>query len=75
MDDEEIDEDTWEDEKHEWLPYHKKNVLSNAFSYARYSKGMKENTRFEMKNSLTLPSLANRFFISLGDENDEPIYT
>ena len=28
-----------------------------------------------MKNSLTLPSLANKSFNSLGDENDEPIYT
>ena len=27
-----------------------------------------------MKNSLTLPSLANRYFYSLRDENDEPIY-
>ena len=28
-----------------------------------------------MKNSLTLPSLANKYFNSLKDENDEPIYT
>ena len=28
-----------------------------------------------MKNSLTLPSLANKYFISLRDENGEPIYT
>ena len=28
-----------------------------------------------MKNSLTLPSLANKYFKSLRDENDEPIYT
>ena len=27
-----------------------------------------------MKNSLTLTSLANKFFNSLRDENDEPIY-
>ena len=27
-----------------------------------------------MKNSLTLPSLANKFFKSLRDESDEPIY-
>ena len=28
-----------------------------------------------MKNSLTLPSLANKYFNSLRNENDEPIYT
>ena len=28
-----------------------------------------------MKNSLTLPSLANKYFNKLRDENDEPIYT
>ena len=28
-----------------------------------------------MKNSLTLTSLANKFFIAFRDENDEPIYT
>ena len=27
-----------------------------------------------MKNSLTLPSLANKYFNSLRDENDEPIF-
>ena len=28
-----------------------------------------------LKKSLTLPSLANKKFISLRKENDEPIYT
>ena len=37
--------------------------------------GMEELTEFGMKNSLTLPSLANKYFNSLRDENDEPIYT
>ena len=37
--------------------------------------GMEGLSGFGMKNSLTLPSLANNFFISLRDENDEPIYT
>ena len=37
--------------------------------------GMEELTGFGMKNSLTLPSLANKYFNSLRDENDEPIYT
>ena len=37
--------------------------------------GMEELTGFDMKNSLTLPSLANKYFNSLGDENDERNYT
>ena len=36
---------------------------------------MEELTGFGMKNSLTLPSLANKYFNGLRDENDEPIYT
>ena len=36
---------------------------------------MGELTGFGMKNSLTLPALANKNFNSLRDENDEPIYT
>ena len=32
-------------------------------------------TGFGMKNSLTLPSLTNKYFNSLRGENDEPIYT
>ena len=36
---------------------------------------MEELTEFGMKNSLTLPSLANKFFNSLRDENDESKYT
>ena len=53
----------------------KNDVLSTAFSYARYSKGMEELIGFGMKNSLTLPALANKYFNSLKDESDEPIYT
>ena len=37
--------------------------------------GMEELTGFSIKNSLTLPSLANKYFNSLRDENDEPIFT
>ena len=37
--------------------------------------GMEELTGFGMKNSLTLPSLAKKFFNSLRDEKDETIYT
>ena len=36
---------------------------------------MEELTEFGMQNSLTLPSLANKYFNSLRDENDELIYT
>ena len=50
-------------------------MLSTAFSDARYSKSIEELTGFALKNSLTLLSLANKNFNSLGDENDEPIYT
>ena len=35
---------------------------------------METLTGFGMKNSLTLPSLANNYFNSLKGENDEPIY-
>ena len=70
----EIFEDNWEEKENEWLPYHKNDVLSTAFSYARYSKGMEELTGFGMKNSLTLPTLANKYLNSLRDESDEPIY-
>ena len=50
-------------------------MLSAAFRYARYSKGMEELTGFGMKSSLILPALANKFFNSLKDESDEPIST
>ena len=36
---------------------------------------MEELTGFGMKISLTLPSFENKFFNSLRDENNEPIYT
>ena len=36
---------------------------------------MENLTAFGMKNSTTLPSLANKYFNSFRDENDEPIYT
>ena len=74
MENDEIYEDTWEERENEWLPYVKKDVLSTAFCYARYTLGMEELTGFGMKNSLTLPSLANKYFNSLKDENDEPVY-
>ena len=36
--------------------------------------GREELSNFGMKNSLTLPSLAKKYFNSLRDENDEPFY-
>ena len=75
MEHNEIYEDNWEEKEHEWLPYLKNDVLSTAFSYARYAKGMEETTEFGMKNILILPSLANKFFNSLRNEINEPIYT
>ena len=71
----EIYEDTWVAKEIEWLFYVKNDVLSTAFCYARYTMGMEELTGFGMKNSLTLPSLANKNFNSLRDENGEPFYT
>ena len=75
MDHDEIFEDTWEDKENEWLPYLKNNMLSTAFSCARYGKRMGELTGFGLKNILTLPSSANKYFNSLRDENNAPIYT
>ena len=71
----EIYEDTWEAKENEWFPYVKNDVLSTAFCYARYTMGMEEITGFGMENGLILPSLANKYFNSLRDENDEPFYT
>ena len=71
----EIYEDHWEEKEMEWLPYLKNDVLSTAFSYARYAKRLEKLTEFSIKNSLVLPSIANKYFNSLRDENDEPIYT
>ena len=68
-------EDTWEAKEIEWLSYVKNDVLSTAFCYARNTIVMENLIRFGMKNSITLPSSAIRFFSSLRDENDETIYT
>ena len=44
-------DETWEDKENERLLYIKNDVLSTAFSDARYAKGMEELTGFGMKNS------------------------
>ena len=63
-------EDTWEDTQDKKLDYVKNDVLSSSFSYARYSKGMEQLTRFGLKNSLALPSLGWKKINILRDEND-----
>ena len=70
----EISEDIREEKENEWLPYVKNDVLSTGFSYARITMGMENLTRFGVKNSSTLPSLANKNSNSSRDENDEPIF-
>ena len=75
MNHDDIYENTWEDKEKERLPYQRNGVLSTVFSYARYAEGMEELPGFGLKNSLFLPSLANKDFKSLRDENYEPIYT
>ena len=60
MDHDEINEDTWKKKEQEWLSYLINNVLSSAFLYARYSKGMEGKTGFGMKKSKTFASLAHK---------------
>ena len=71
----EIFEDTWEARENERLPHVQNDVLSIAFINARYTMEMEEVTNFGLKNSLTLPSLAIKYFSCLKDENDELIST
>ena len=63
------------EKKNGWLPYVKNDISSTGFCYARYTMGMEDLTKFGTKNSSTLPSLANKYFNSLRDENDDFIYT
>ena len=70
-----IFEDMWEAKENECLHYVKNDVLSTSFCYARYTKSMEKLTNLDMKKSITLLSLPNKFFISLRDENDKPFYT
>ena len=56
----EIFQATWEDKEDEWLLYVKNEMSSTVFCSSRYSKGIEKITRFGMKNSLTLPSLAKK---------------
>ena len=75
MNHDEVYSDAWKDEKSECLDYVKNDVLCTAFCYARYSKTMEKITVFSMKGCLSLPGLGRKYFNSMRDENDEPIYT
>ena len=73
LEQDQIYEVTWEVREIGWFILVGKDVLSTAFSYARYSKGMEELTGFSIENSLSLSSLAKIYFKRLRDENDEAI--
>ena len=75
MNHDEVDGNIYKNKKDEWLPYVKQGVLCTAFSYARYCKAMEEITRFSMKDCLSAAGLGWKYFRSMRDENDEPIYT
>ena len=75
MNHDEIYKDPWENKEQEWIPYPKNDVLSTVFCYTQYSKTVEEITGFGMKNSSTLPSLKNKYFNSLRDENNETVST
>ena len=75
MDQVEVDYNNYKDKKDEWLPYVKNYVLCTALSYARYCKAMGEITGYSMKHCLSAPGLDWKYFNSMRDENDEPIYT
>ena len=53
-------EATWEAKGNEWLPYVKNDVISTASCSVRFIMGVGEITNFSMKNSITLPLLANK---------------
>ena len=73
-DHDEVDYNNYKDKKYEWLPYVKQDVLCTAFSYARYCKAMEELTGFSMKDFLSAPGLGRKYFNSMRDENDQPVY-
>ena len=68
MNHDEVDGDNYRDKINEWLPYVKNDVLSTAFSYARYIEAMEEITGFSVKDFLSLPGLGLKHFNSLRTE-------
>ena len=75
MNHDEIDYNNFKDKKDEWLDYVRQDALCTAFNYARLCKAMEEITGFSMKDCLSAPGLGWKYFISMRNENDEPIYT
>ena len=75
MDHDEVDGNKYKDKKDEWLDYVEQDLLCTAFSYAKYGNAMEEITAFSKKDSLSAPDLRWKYFNSMRDENDEPIYT
>ena len=75
MDHDEDEYDKYKDKKDEWLPYVKKDVPCTSFSYARYCKAIEERIGFSMKDCLSVPGLGWKYFNSMRDENDKPIFT
>ena len=74
MDQDEVDYNIYKDKKDEWLSYVKNEVLCTAFSYAKVCKTIEEITGFSMKDCLSAPGQGWKYFNSMRDENDEPIY-
>ena len=75
MNHDEMDEKSWRGEKDEWVDYVKNDVLCTAFSYARSSKAMEEITEISMKDCVSIPGLAWKYYNRLRTEEDELIYT
>ena len=57
------------------VSFYNKRCIINCFSLGSIFKRNGENKKHREGESLILPSLANKNFNSLGNENDEPIYT
>ena len=70
----EIGGNNYKEEKDIWLPYVKNDLLCTAFCYTRYNKAMGEITGFSMNDCISVPGLGLKYFNSLREENDEPIY-
>ena len=75
MDHDEVDYKKYKVKEDELLPHVKQDILSTAFSYARFCKAMEEITGFSMKDCLSAPGLGWKNFDSMRDENDEPIFS
>ena len=74
MNHDETDSNNYKDKKDEWLDYVENDVLCTAFSYARLSNAMKDNSGFSMKDCLSSPGRGWKYFNSLRTEEDKPIY-